>query len=65
MNKDPNMKEIFIFELIIDFAEQRGLNLKHIELYVKTIKLLINFDASNGKKTLDLEYQIYTILAFQ
>lgn len=65
MNKDPNMKELFIFELIIDFSEQRGLNLNYIELYVKTIKLLINFDASNGKKTLDLEYQIYTILAFQ
>ncbi len=32
---------------------------------MKIMKVLINFDTSNNKKTLDIEYQIYAILAYQ
>lgn len=32
---------------------------------MKIMKLLINFDSSNNKKTLDIEYLIYGILAYQ
>lgn len=53
MNKDQNMKELFVFELLMDLVEKKGINIKHIDLYMKILKQFISFDASNNQKTLD------------
>lgn len=52
-------------ELLIDMLQKKGINLQHIEIYMKIFKLLVNFESSNQTKTLDLEYMIFILLALE
>ena len=59
------MKQLFIYELLLDLVGKKGIDVKHIDMYMKILKLFINFDSTNNKKTVDIEYHIYAILIYE
>ena len=54
MNKNEHMKQLFIYELLLDLVGKKGIDVKHIDMYMKIFKMFINFDSTNNKKTVDI-----------
>lgn len=46
-------------------AEKRGVDIQHIEIYMKIFKMLVSFESTSQHKTLDLEYIIFVILVLE